>query len=86
MECGILNLDDTTGNRTHWVVWYRDNGKNYYFDSYSIQPPNELKRYLKSPIFYNTELVMRLIVFIRAVEQVVKYLDFVVCFYAITYR
>jgi len=27
MECGILNLDDTAGNETHWVVWHRDNGK-----------------------------------------------------------
>ena len=37
------------------VVW--DNGKNYYFDSYGIQPPNELKIYLRSPIFYNTEQI-----------------------------
>jgi len=28
MECGILNLDDTSGNGTHWVAWYGDNGKN----------------------------------------------------------
>jgi len=28
MECGILNLDDTAENGTHWVAWYRDNGKN----------------------------------------------------------
>ena len=55
MECGILNLDDTSGNGTHWVAWYGDNGKNYYFDG--IQPPNELKRYLRSPIFYNTEQI-----------------------------
>ena len=55
MECGVLDLDDTSGNGTHWVAWNRDNGKNYYFDSYGIQPPTELKRYLKSPIFYNTE-------------------------------
>ena len=47
MDCGILNLDDTTGNGTHWVAWYGDNGKKYYFDSYGIQPPDELKRYLK---------------------------------------
>jgi len=57
MECGILNLDDTSGNGTHWVAWYGDNGKNYYFDSYGIQRPNELKRYLRSPIFYNTEQI-----------------------------
>jgi len=57
MECGVLNLDDTSGNGTHWVAWYGDNGKNYYFDSYGIQSPNELKRYLRSPIFYNTEQI-----------------------------
>jgi len=57
MKCGILYLDDTSGNGTHWVVWYRDKGKNYYFDSYGIPPPNELKRYLKSPILYNTEQI-----------------------------
>ena len=54
-ECGILNLDDTSGNGTHWVAWYK-NGKNkYYFDSFGVQPPMELISYLKSPIRYNTE-------------------------------
>ena len=27
MECGVLNLDNTSGNGTHWVAWYADNGK-----------------------------------------------------------
>ena len=54
-ECGILNLDDTSGNGTHWTAWYK-NGKNkYYFDSFGIQCPMELISYLKSPIHYNTE-------------------------------
>ena len=22
-ECGILNLDDSLGNGTHWVLWHR---------------------------------------------------------------
>ena len=56
-ECGILNLDDTSGEGTHWVAWYRKNGKNFYFDSYGIQPPNELINYLKNSIFYNTEQI-----------------------------
>jgi len=56
-ECGILNLDDTSGKGTHWVAWYRRNSKNFYFDSYGIQPPSELKKYLKSPILYNTEKI-----------------------------
>jgi len=57
MECGVLNLDDTSGNGTHWVAWYRDDGENYYFESYGIQPPDELKRYLRSSIFYKTEQI-----------------------------
>jgi len=31
MECGILNLDDTSGNGTHWVAWYTNNGKKLLF-------------------------------------------------------
>ena len=57
MECGILNFDDTTGNGTHWVAWHRDNDKNYYFDSYGIQPPNELKKISENPILYDTEQI-----------------------------
>ena len=56
-ESGILNLDDSSGDGTHWVLWYRKNNKNFYFDSYGIQPPLELRQYLKSPIFYNTEKI-----------------------------
>ena len=31
MECGVLNLDDTSGNGTHWVAWYTNNGKKLLF-------------------------------------------------------
>ena len=58
-ECGILNLDSISGERTHWVMWIK-NGKNkFYFDSQGVQPPNELIAYLKSPIFYNSERVQQ---------------------------
>lgn len=56
-ECGILNLDNSRGNETHWTMWYRQNNKNYYFDSYGIQPPQELERYLKRNILYSTEKI-----------------------------
>jgi len=56
-ECGILNLDDSGGNGTHWTAWYRRNNRNYYFDSYGIQPPLELKTYLNGTILYNTEKI-----------------------------
>ena len=56
-ECGILNLDDTSGLGTHWVAWYKNEAEKNYFDSYGLQPPNELIDYLHSPILYNTEQI-----------------------------
>jgi len=53
--CGTLNLDDSSGNGTHWVFWYRNNNTNFYFVSCGVQPPQELQRYLKSAILYTTE-------------------------------
>ena len=53
-ECGILNLDSVDGPGTHWVAWYKNKGTKYYFDSYGIQPPEEMHKYLKSPILYNS--------------------------------
>ena len=58
-ECGILNLDSSSGDGTHWVMWFK-NGKNkFYFDSYGVQPPSELIAYLKSQIFYNSERIQQ---------------------------
>ena len=56
-ESGILNLDRSSGDGTHWTAWYRRKNKNFYFDSYGIQPPRELERYLNGKIFYSTEKV-----------------------------
>ena len=56
-ECGIFNLDDTSSRGTHWVAWYKNNKDTFYFDSFGVQPPNELIEYLHSPIFYNTERI-----------------------------
>ena len=55
-ECGILNLDGVSGRGTHWVCWYKSND-NFYFDSFGVQPPSELIKYLSSPILYNTEKI-----------------------------
>ena len=54
-ECGILNLDSSSGDGTHWVMCFKKGKKKFYFDSYGVQPPTELIAYLKSPIFYNSE-------------------------------
>lgn len=54
-ESAIINLDDKEGPGTHWVC-YRKRGSNvYYYDSFGdLQPPLELKRYLRGcKIYYN---------------------------------
>ena len=58
-ECGILNLDSSSGDGTHWVMWFKKSKEKFYFDSFGVQPPSELIAYLKSPIFYNSERVQQ---------------------------
>ena len=56
-ECGILNLDSSCDDGTHWDMWFKKGKDKFYFDSYGVQPPSELIAYLKSPIFNNSERV-----------------------------
>ena len=51
-ESGNLNLDSTSGDGTHWVMWFKKGKDKFYFDSYGVQPPSELNAYLKSPIYF----------------------------------
>ena len=44
-ECGILNLDSSSGDATHWVMWFKKGKDKFYFDSYGVQPPSELITY-----------------------------------------
>ena len=54
IECGILNLDVSKNNGTHWVCYYKNNEKCYYFDSFGLDPPLELQNYLSSSIELST--------------------------------
>ena len=54
-ECGIVNFDKSGGSGTHWVTWYKDGKTKIYFDSYGVQPPLEVIKYLGRPIHYNTD-------------------------------
>jgi hypothetical protein len=56
-ECGILNLDDSSGGGTHWVAWWKQGNEKYFFDSYGLPPPIEMVRYLESPVYYNSERI-----------------------------
>ena len=54
-ECGIVNLDKAGGAGTHWVAWFKNGNNKIYFDSYGIQPPKEIIKYLGKGINYNTD-------------------------------
>jgi hypothetical protein len=56
-ECAILNLDDSSGSGTHWVAWIKKRTEKYYFDGYGLPPPDELLKYLHSPVYYNSERI-----------------------------
>ena len=58
-ECSILNLDSSSGDGTHWVMWFKKGKDKFYFVGYGVQPPSELIAYLKSPIFYTSERVQQ---------------------------
>ena len=58
-ECGILNLESSSGDGTHWVMWFKNGKDKFHFNSYGVQSPSELTAYLKSQIFYNSKRVQQ---------------------------
>lgn len=55
IECGIVNLDDSKNEGTHWVAYAKIHNHCEYFDSYgNLKPPVELMQYFKYlNVFYN---------------------------------
>ena len=53
-ECGVLNLNLSTESGSHWVCWFKQKDRKYYFNSFGLPPPKELIEYLGSPILYST--------------------------------
>ena len=58
-ECVILTLDSSSGDGTHWVMWFKKGMDKLYFDCYVVQHPSGLVAYLKLSIFYNSEQVQQ---------------------------
>jgi len=56
-ECAIMNVDNTSGNGTHWVAWFKRGNDKFYFDSFGLPPPTELKYFLNRGVFYPTEQI-----------------------------
>jgi len=52
-----MNLDDTSGDGTHWVAWFKRGNEKWYFDSFRLPPPTELNNFLNSDVFYPTEQI-----------------------------
>lgn len=49
-ECGIVNLDSSEGEGTHWVAYYKAGPMAVYFDSFGLDPPQEILDYLGCPV------------------------------------
>jgi len=48
-ECLIINMDDSSGNGTHWTsLQVSKNRNSYYFDSFGLPPPKEVIDYCPS--------------------------------------
>ena len=58
-ECSILNLDSSSGDDTHLVMWFKKGKDKFYFDSYGVQLNSELIAYRETPRFYNRERVQQ---------------------------
>jgi hypothetical protein len=53
-ECGVVNLDTAEGSGTHWVAYYKNEDDRVYFDSFGLDAPLELQKYLGKPYNYQT--------------------------------
>jgi hypothetical protein len=48
-ECGIVNLDNSENNGTHWTAYIKKGENIIYFDSYgNLTPDLKLVKYFKS--------------------------------------
>ncbi len=59
-ECGIVNLDSIKNEGTHWVCYYKGKNEKYYFDSFGLDPPNEIQDYLGEDILLSTFQIQEL--------------------------
>ena len=47
-ECGIINLDGTSGPGTHWVCYRNLDSVVEYFDPFGLIMPSEAKKYFNT--------------------------------------
>ena len=68
IECGIMNLNKSSEEGSHWICFVRNHDVRIYFDSFGQITPLELQKYLKTPsefkngksvIQRNTDIIQR---------------------------
>ena len=48
IECGIVNLNTSKENGSHWTAYFKKAQRRIYFDSYGQITPIEIQNYLKT--------------------------------------
>src|SRR6266853_4369376 len=61
-ECGVVNLQNSDQQGSHHVCYYKKRNEKYYFDSYGLNPSDDMIKYLKptknsSPIICSTFII-----------------------------
>ena len=54
-ECGIMNLNTSHQDGSHWTAWYKNGMTRIYFDSFGQITPIELQKYLKTSEEFETD-------------------------------
>jgi len=53
-ECGVVNIDRSDNNGTHWVAYFKNGKTRVYFDSFGLTPPSTIEAYLGKPLLRST--------------------------------
>ena len=56
-ECGIVNFNKVSEKGSHWVAYWKSGNEKIYFDSFGQVVLQEIRDYLGSPIYRNTDIV-----------------------------
>ena len=55
----VINLDDSTGQGTHWTGFYIDGNNAIYFDSFGQVPPLSVERYCRNKNFIHSDFIIQ---------------------------
>ena len=73
-ECGIVNLNTSNQEGSHWVAYLINGSQRIYFDSFGQVTPVELQKYLKTKAEWNRNLLV-----IQRNTDIVQHLNTHVC-------